>query len=147
MLRQCPSHRVGQGGHFPDALGHGGNPLLIQQQPVQHHLGHGALGGFQVGCVGGENGLLMGKQGVGHGKKGLIFLLGGQLGHLGFGGFGVFQHRLHWQSSRVKMVPTGSPSRIRYRLVGSFPLAMTMSQPHSMQISAARSLVRIPPVP
>ena len=35
---QHRAHRVGQGGHLPDALGHPCQPRLIQGQTVQHHV-------------------------------------------------------------------------------------------------------------
>ena len=47
----------------------------------------------------------------------------------------------------LKKEPASLPSRISYRFWGFRPLAMTISQPQLRQISAAWSLVTIPPVP
>ena len=49
------AHRVGQGGHLSDALGHICQAGVGQCQPVQHHLRHPAPGVFQVGPVGLQN--------------------------------------------------------------------------------------------
>ena len=110
LLQDFP-HRVGQSGHLPDAPGHGRDPVGGQAEPVQHHRGDGAGRRLQIPGVGGEDGLLMGGEGLRHGKQGVVLLLTGQIADPGLGGLGVFQHGFHRRSS-VNSVPTGRPSRI-----------------------------------
>ncbi len=63
-------HRIGQGGHLPHPLGHGGDPLLRQGQTVQHHLADLSPGRLQVQGVGGENGGPLGPEAVRHSQQG-----------------------------------------------------------------------------
>ena len=55
------AHRIGQVSHFPDALCHGADALRCQGQPVQHDLRDVPFGGFQIGGIGLQNGLLAGR--------------------------------------------------------------------------------------
>ena len=85
------THRVREGGHLPDALGHACDALRAEGQPVQHDLGDGAAGGLQVGLVGGQNGLLMLHQRVSHSQQSVIFCLGVGQRHSPLGSAGLFQ--------------------------------------------------------
>ena len=71
-------HRVGQGGHLPDALGHAVQALVVQGQAVQHHFRDVPPGGVQVGGVGFQNGRAAGGvlQGGGHAQQGAVALFG-----------------------------------------------------------------------
>jgi len=143
---QQMAHGIGQGSHLPDALGHTGDPVGGQQQPVQHDLGHLATGVVHVHSVGSQNGLLVVDEGLGHGLQGGVFLVRGQSRDREFCRFGGFKHGFHSVTS-PNNVPTGLPSRMSYRFSGLLPLAMTRLQPLSRQIFAAWSLVTMPPVP
>ena len=111
VLLQDFSHRVREGGHLPDAPCHGGDPVGGQTEPVQHHRGDGACRGLQIPGVGGEDGLLVGGEGLCHGKQGGVLFFTGQIADLCLGGLRVFKHGFHRRSS-VNNVPTGRPSRM-----------------------------------
>ena len=151
-------HRVGQGGHFPDALGHTVQPFAVQGKAVQHHLRDVAAGGVQVGGVGAEDGRAVGGviQSVRHAQQGAVALggAGNANGALGIAGGGqdlLCGHgaaSFQWARGRAaNRVPAASPSAILYSSSGWAPLAMTISTPSAVTIWAARSLVAMPPVP
>ena len=74
------AHRVRQGGDFPDALGHGVDPVGVQGQTIQHDLGDVPPRGVQINGVGGEDGSLCFRQreGIGHPQQ--SFFPGGRIG-------------------------------------------------------------------
>ena len=72
-LAQHRAHRIGQGGHFPHALGHVGQAGGGQGQAVQHHVAHPAAGRVQIPAVGFQNLFLGRHQGHGHGFQGGVF--------------------------------------------------------------------------
>ena len=51
-LRQHPARVIRQGGDGADAVGHGGQPLFVQIQAIQHHVGDMSPGGGHILCVG-----------------------------------------------------------------------------------------------
>ena len=108
---QQMAHGIGQGGDFPDALGHTGDPVGGEQEPVQHHLGHLAGGVFNVHGVCGQNGLLVVQQSLGHGLQSRVLLVGGQRGDGEFCRLCGFQHSFHKVTS-PKSVPMGFPSKM-----------------------------------
>ena len=71
---QGPAHRVRQRSHLPHALRHGGNPVLRQGQPVQHHLADSPPGGVHIQRVGGEDCVPVLPQTVRHGAQGDVLL-------------------------------------------------------------------------
>ena len=88
---QHGAHRVGEGGYLPHPLGHAGDALGTQRQPVQHHLGDGPTGRLQVLDIGGQNVRRAVLQGPGHLHQRPVFQFRIRQGHGPFGAPGLLQ--------------------------------------------------------
>ena len=97
------------------------------------------LGRLQIQIICRQDFVLFRFQRGRHGFQRRVFLLRSQSGNgilCRFCGEKQFIHTCTSFFARNR-VPTAPPSRMVYRWFGSFPLAMTISQPQFMQISAA----------
>ncbi len=87
---QHPADRVGQGGDFAQALGHGGDAFVVELEAVEHGGGEAqARAGFHVAGVGVFDGGAALFEGVGHGEQAGVLVGGGQSGQLARGRFGL----------------------------------------------------------
>ena len=84
------AHRVGQSGDAAHVGGHSVEPVGGKQQPVQKGVVHAVgLGVAVVGCVGRQDGGLLGFQSVGDVGQSVVARAAGQAGQYRRGGLGV----------------------------------------------------------
>ena len=75
-LLQNQTNWIWQGNQGPNPRSHISNPLLIQEQPIQHDSRNGGVFGlFHIQSIGRQNQVTLTFQLAGHGFQSLIFLL------------------------------------------------------------------------
>ncbi len=73
--------RVGEGGHFAQAVGHRPHPLRIESQAIEHRRGQpGFAGGGEILFVGGKDDVGLFDQGGGHALQQVVLHCGGEAG-------------------------------------------------------------------
>ena len=116
------THRVGQGRHLTDAVGHRRDAGLGQRQTIQHHRGNGGPCRLHILCVSGENRSGIVNKRLRHSGEGAILLFGGEGGQGGGGRLGTQENVAGGHRATPfarKRVPTDLPSTISYKTEGS----------------------------
>ena len=80
--------RIGQGGHFTESAGHGGDAFVVQVQAIEHRGAETGLRAvLHVDGVGSLDGRTARFDGVGHGQQGPVLVGRAQSGESARGGF------------------------------------------------------------